>query len=231
MNVPTMFSICHRHSHCHRRRSFFLASSWTCHFSPHPPLPSFTFHQQWPRHPRASPSGTPATAYPARRTVAVAPTRCVGQLFITTDSVKIAVVWIMAARVEGQPVPHSPRSGERDNQRATGFRRLRAPREDNRQAVTAPAPRRLSRRTGADAMQTKRWMQVSHRAIPRQTTDQTDQTGQTTCHHRISSLIRSQKIKLSFLQSQFTNQPSALTKCVYRWVLRQPPKPTLVSRS
>ena len=40
----------------------------------------------------ASASETPVTAHPARTTGAVIPTRCVGQLFLTTDSVKSAVV-------------------------------------------------------------------------------------------------------------------------------------------
>jgi len=89
---------------------------------PPPPLPSFTPHQQWPWHLRASASGKPGSAYPARTTVAVAPTRCVGLLFITTDSMNSAVVCSMTSRVEGQPMPHSPTTGGRDHQRATGFR-------------------------------------------------------------------------------------------------------------
>jgi len=126
MDSPTVSSICRRHSQCHRRRSFLVASSSTCLFSPPPPLPSFTPHQQWLWHPRVTASGTPVSAYPARTTVAVAPTRCFGQLFRTTDSVKSGVVWSLAARVEGQPMTHSPTKGGRDHQRATGVRRRRA---------------------------------------------------------------------------------------------------------
>ena len=43
-------------------------------------------------------------------------------LTLTTDSVNSAVVCSMTSRVEGQPMPHSPTTGGRDHQRATGFR-------------------------------------------------------------------------------------------------------------
>jgi len=157
MALPTMNSISHRHSHCHRRCSFFAASSSTCCFSspPHPNL------------------------YPPPA-VAKKPSD-VGERY---------ACYCPSCTDDGRSGPNSVCRS------------------------TAPAHRRPSRRTGADATRTKRRTQVWHRAIQRQTTGQTDQTRPTTCHHRISSLIRSQKIRLGLLRSQFTNQPSARKKCI-----------------